>query len=764
MPIYQYQQFINWRSLDRNDGKKPAKVPWSYRTNKEIDPHDFTQWMTFEAARATGHPIGFVLTNRDPYFFLDLDNCRIGDGWIGEAVQICNFFGQAAKEISQSGHGLHIIGQCNKAVLTDRKHKWGRQFKPELGNWLEFYTDKRFIALGPWGFEGNFDLDFTQHLLQFVPKKETADLLASNDSGPVADYTGPADDDELLQKALNSRGSIGAAFGNKATFDTLWHAKADMLAQHYPSPSGDTWDRSSADAALMAHLAFWTGKDAARMDRLFRRSGLMRAKYADRPDYRTNTISNAVTNCKKVYDVIRTPGLPSTPVPNGQAASSDGFLTIPEQQEYFKGCVYILDQHRMLTPFGLMKPEQFNAFYGGKQFIISADGSGLTKKPWEAFVDNRAWSFPKVKGSCFRPKATPGAIIDGRVNTYQPFEPKRIKGDPRPFIQHVEKMLPDPSDRATLFAYMASAAQNPGVKFQWAPVIQSVEGNGKTILTRCMEYTVGEDHSHRPQAEQLANRFNGYLEGKLFIAVEEVHMDGRRELLDTLKPLITNDRVEVEGKGIEKRMIDNFANWLFLTNHRDAILKTENDRRYAIFFCAQQHFTDLHSWGMSGNYFPALYDWLNADGFAIVADWLLSYQIPVELDPAKTVHRAPMTSSTPQALVASMGRMEQEILECVENEQEGYRGGWLSTYRIEILCREHGFRVARVKIADILNQMGYVQVERARAPLINEDLKRPMLYVRRKQYDPRLTTADYCAAQGYTAQVIRFPGRTAPIG
>ena len=43
----------------------------------------------------------------------------------------------------------------------------------------------------------------------------------------------------------------------------------------------------------MSHLAFWTGKDMTRMDRLFRRSGLMRDKYRDRDDYRRDTIRGA---------------------------------------------------------------------------------------------------------------------------------------------------------------------------------------------------------------------------------------------------------------------------------------------------------------------------------------------------------------------------------------------------------------------------------------------------------------------------------------
>ena len=47
------------------------------------------------------------------------------------------------------------------------------------------------------------------------------------------------------------------------------------LSQKYPAFDGaGGFDHSSADAALMSHLAFWTGKDMPRMDRLFRRSAL----------------------------------------------------------------------------------------------------------------------------------------------------------------------------------------------------------------------------------------------------------------------------------------------------------------------------------------------------------------------------------------------------------------------------------------------------------------------------------------------------------
>lgn len=62
---------------------------------------------------------------------------------------------------------------------------------------------------------------------------------------------------------------------------------------------------SEADIALCNALAFWTNKDAARIDRLFRQSGLMREKW-DRPTagstYGAITIQNAIDTAQQGYD------------------------------------------------------------------------------------------------------------------------------------------------------------------------------------------------------------------------------------------------------------------------------------------------------------------------------------------------------------------------------------------------------------------------------------------------------------------------------
>jgi hypothetical protein len=90
------------------------------------------------------------------------------------------------------------------------------------------------------------------------------------------------EDEELLEKAWLS--------GNGHKFTKLFD-KGNFK---------DYKSQSEADLALCAMLAFWTGRDADRIARLFRHSSLWREKW-ERHDYRANTISKAIEQCAAIY-------------------------------------------------------------------------------------------------------------------------------------------------------------------------------------------------------------------------------------------------------------------------------------------------------------------------------------------------------------------------------------------------------------------------------------------------------------------------------
>ena len=100
--------------------------------------------------------------------------------------------------------------------------------------------------------------------------------------------------EQLLQLAKSSK--------NGAAFTALWNGSLEG----YLSPS-------EADLALCSHLAFWTGRDAAKMDTMFRQSGLMRDKWGRQQSgttYGAITIQKAIEHCREIY----TPKAESSPV------------------------------------------------------------------------------------------------------------------------------------------------------------------------------------------------------------------------------------------------------------------------------------------------------------------------------------------------------------------------------------------------------------------------------------------------------------------
>lgn len=712
-PLAQRAQFMLYKLVPGTP--KARKVPVDI-AGQPADPtnpanhmaaHVALQWLP---TLGPGHGLAFVFTAEDPFWFLDLDNCVNEHGIpTPEAAQWLHKLQGCAVETSSSGKGLHIFG-CGEVPAHSCR-------RDDLG--LEFYTEGRFVALTGLSTSGSADCvppGLAELVAEYFPPSEYES--AEWTEGPVEGYNGPADDDELVTRMLEAKGSAAQVMGAACSFRGLWECDVDELAQHFPD-SERTYDASAADASLAARLAFWTGKDCARIERLMRRSGLARDKY-ERADYLPRTITRAVGACSATYrtdDLSNPPAPPllGTPIEGPQVVSGYQYLSATQQLDYFKGCAYVQDLHRVFTPGGaLLKSEQFNATYGGYVFQLDETGDKTTRKAFEAFTESQVVRWPKANGVCFRPEEPSGAMLqeEGRVyvNTYVPIETPRTPGDIGPFLHHLRKLLPVERDREILLAYMAACVQHKGVKFQWAPLLQGAEGNGKTLFTRCLVAAIGKRYSHEPKAADIDNKFNGWIANKLLIGVEDIYVpEHKADVWESLKPMITNDRLEIQNKGADQYTGDNRANFIINSNHMDAVRKTRNDRRLAMFYTAQQTVEDCDAAGMGGDYFPNLYKWLREGGYAYVAEFLHTYEIPDELNPAGAAHRAPETSSTEQAIAAGMGSVEQEVLEAIDEGRPGFAGGWISSKALDSLLEQlRAVRaIPRNKRRQLLQSLGY---------------------------------------------------------
>lgn len=440
------------------------------------------------------------------------------------------------------------------------------------------------------------------------------------------------------------------------------------------------------------------------------------------------------------------------PMPDPGASITSEMLTPQECSLYFNDCTFVERFGEILTPGGrMLGPGAFNGKFGGKKFIIDSTGS-ITDEAWKAATRSTVWRVPNVDHIRFVPECKPGEhIIDalGRygVNTYKPAVITRRKGDPSPFLNHLNLIIPDFNDRKQFVEYLAHNAKYPGTKIPWAYLIQSEEGAGKGVIKSVIKHCMGGPYVHFPNAKELiesGSKFNAWMRSKLFIVVDEIKVDERRDMIEVLKPMISEAEIEIQGKGADQDKEDNYSNWIFFSNYKDAIPIRKNGRRFAIIYSAIQSVDDLKLRGMDQGYFDRLYNWLEfGGGKEIVAEYLITYP----LERGSIPMRAPETSSTKEALRQSQGPIETLVLECASEAQKGFRNGWASTIAIDKEMRSRGMKhVAGTTISRILESMGYQHIGRARrAYFAEEPTQRTTLY----NLDRNANPDGYGLAQGY---------------
>lgn len=273
---------LTWDAEKQKFKKRPCRLDGSSLSEGEPIPTAARDAITVPP----GCALGYWLTADAKLFFIDLDECVQPDGSLdATSASIAAPFVQAGCffEASSSGRGAHIVGRytgdlpahCNRRPTV---HKY------------EFYTRDRGIALNLERASGSASVDVTAHLLAMLPHifppRSITIALPTNERRP--EWRGPEDDDELIRRALAATGSAAARMGGKATFADLWN--------------GNVPHDSESDMALASHLAFWTGCDVDRIERLMWRSGLVRDKWKEHRTYlRDITITHACATTANVY-------------------------------------------------------------------------------------------------------------------------------------------------------------------------------------------------------------------------------------------------------------------------------------------------------------------------------------------------------------------------------------------------------------------------------------------------------------------------------
>lgn len=331
-----YPQWVVWRWETLPNGKK-TKVPFNPVTGWKASVTNSSHWGTvFDAQRfLTENPhwnggAGFVLTERDPFTFIDLDdaNATNPDGsakftpeqrvWIADAQRkVYEAYSATYAELSPSGTGLHLIGRgsvpCGVRGMAIEMYSSGR-YMTMTGNVHRAAEITDTAAQNEWLWnllggaeQAAIEVDFENA----VPESES--------------------DDVIIAKALNA--------SNGGLVERLLYGN---WAQDYTS-------QSEADFALIDILAFYTHAPQ-QIERIFLASQLGQRDKAKRKNYVLPMIKRAFDRLPPPIDMA------------SMRRAMDNALKQAEQRGQLNGPARIEIREQQQEAAALLAPKNKNPY------------------------------------------------------------------------------------------------------------------------------------------------------------------------------------------------------------------------------------------------------------------------------------------------------------------------------------------------------------------------------------------------------------------
>jgi hypothetical protein len=181
----------------------------------------------------------------------------------------------------------------------------------------------------------------------------------------------------------------------------------------------------------------------------------------------------------------------------------------------------------------------------------------------------------KAETLAYEPGQKTGRInIDGRVviNVYQPSPIKPEEGEPTPFLEFVEHLIPIEKECEIVKKWCATLIARPDIRMLWALLlISQTQGVGKTTLASILAKCVGMTNVSFPSVDQIISQFTTWLAFKRLVIIPELREGHRVKMYEKTKAVITDPNVDVRQMYTEPYTVSNWAHIIASSNYKSAI-------------------------------------------------------------------------------------------------------------------------------------------------------------------------------------------------
>ncbi len=269
------------------------------------------------------------------------------------------------------------------------------------------------------------------------------------------------------------------------------------------------------------------------------------------------------------------------------------------------------------------------------------------------------------------------------------------KTKPTPFLDHAEYMIPEEIERGIFLDWMAWNVQKQGQKILWALLLQSSEGVGKSYFGDVLSMILGRENVSKPSNDEIHEIFTGWAKNCSLVIIEELMARGRMDLMNRLKPIVTQADIQIREMYSPPYTQPNVFNILIFTNYEDSLITGADDRRYCVIYSKAAV--------REAQYYRELWNWTRAH-IGCVYHWLRERDLS-KFDPQS---RAPWTQWKDKLNYASLTDLQMWMKECIETEAWPFQSDIIGSFHLHQSCLPKWLRgnSSLKAIGDALKVMG----------------------------------------------------------
>lgn len=357
---------------------------------------------------------------------------------------------------------------------------------------------------------------------------------------------------------------------------------------------------------------------------------------------------------------------------------STGNVATSEIPDWARGWIYVQTKDvfyhpiRSLTTDGALSIDAFNRAF--EKFLIPPGEKKPTMKPSQYCLN--VLKCPQVHDYVYEPRSKEiivNYLGQKHVNTYRA---DYVDADPDPekcnefgdiWEEFLDQLLGNHHIHKKIFtSFMAYQVQKPGHLINFALVMQSAEGAGKSTVREIMSIAIGDSNVGSTNGDIVVNdKWTPWAIGKQLQFIEEIRVNGanRFAVMDRIKNFIATptETVSIRGFGEASKMYLARTNYVFFTNHHDALAITEGARRYYIMCLELQSRSDVERARATGIY-DRIHEQLKSNKRGIRA-FFENYRIDPEFEPKRS---AIVTEELEQMAELSRSDLERAVSDLID--------------------------------------------------------------------------------------------------